>query len=158
MDRSPSNGPNKAKTPEVNKIGKYFIDTFEFYTFLSILGESVSKQHESVRVYDAFVEDESVAFGACYDFDMPGGGVSPEEIGVDYIDVASFVKRLSDFVDWVLTHDIIVTLLGSTYIVGEPSHFTAYLALVGLVTVILRAHRSEFDDEVAVIEFVSHFS
>ena len=25
MDSSPSNGPNKAKTPEVNKIGNYFI-------------------------------------------------------------------------------------------------------------------------------------
>ena len=64
MDRSPCNGPNKAKTPEVNKIGKRFIDTFEFYTFSSVLGETVRKRHESVRVYDAFVEDESVAFGA----------------------------------------------------------------------------------------------
>ena len=67
MDRSPSNGPNKAKTPELNKIGKYFIDTLRFYTFLSVLGESVRKRHESVRVYDAFVEDKSVAFGACYE-------------------------------------------------------------------------------------------
>ena len=156
MDRSPSNGPNKAKTPKVNKIGKHFIETFEFYTFLSVLAESVRKRHKSVRVYDAFVEDESVAFGACYDFEMLGGGVSPEEIGVGYIDVASFVERLSDFVDQVLTHDVIVELLGSTYIEGEPSHFTADLALVGLVTVILRAGGSQFDDEVAVIEFVSH--
>ena len=157
MDRFSSNSPNKAKSPEVNKTFKYFIDTFEFYTFLSVLGESVRKRHESVRVY-AFVEDESVAFGACYDFEMLGGGVSPEEIGVDYIDVASFVERLSDFVDQVLTHDVIVELLGSTYIEGEPSHLTAHLALVSLVTVILRAGGSEFDDEVTVIQFVSHFS
>ena len=157
MDRSPSNGPNKTKTPEVNKIGKYFIDTLEFYTFLRVLGEFVRKRHESVRVYDAFVEDESVAC-ACYDFEMFGGGVSPEEIGVDYIDVVLFVERLSDFVDQVLTHDVIVELLGSTYIEGEPSHFTAHLALVGLVTVNHRAGGSEFDDEVTVIQFVSHFS
>ena len=157
MDRSPSNGPNKAKTP-VNKIGKYFIDTFECYTFVSVLGESVRKQHENVRVYDAFVEDESVAFGECYDFEMLGSGFSPEEIGVDYIDVVLFVERLSDFVDQVLTHDVIVELLGSTYIEGEPSHLTAHLALVSLVTVILRAGGSEFDDEVTVIQFVSHFS
>ena len=90
-------------------------------------------------------------------FEMLDGGVSPEEIGVDYIDVGSFVERLSDFVDQVLTHDI-VELLGSTYIEGEPSHVTADLALVDLVTLILRAGGSEFDDEVAVIEFVRHLS
>ena len=85
-------------------------------------------------------------------------GFLQEKIGVDYIDVASFVERLSDFVDQILTHDVIVELLGSTYIEGEPSHFTAHPALVGLVTVILRAGGSEFDDEVTVIEIVSHFS
>ena len=85
-------------------------------------------------------------------------GGSPEEIGVDYIDVASFIERLSDFVDQILVHDAIVELLGSTYIEGKPSHFTAYLALVSLVIVILRAGGSEIDNEVAVIEFVSHFS
>ena len=137
---------------------KYFIDTFEFYTFLSVLGESVRKRHESVRVYDAFVEDESVAFGACYDFEMLGGGVSPEEIGVDYIDVASYVERLSDFVDQVLTHDVIVELLGSANVQGEPSHFAADSPLTGLVTVILGTSGGEFCDEVTVIEFARHLS
>ena len=102
-----------------------------------VLGVSVRKRGKGRRVHDAFVEDESVAFGACYDFEMLGGGVSPEEIGVDYIDVASFVERLSDFVDQVLTHDVIVLLLGSANVQGEPSHFAADFALTGLVTVIL---------------------
>jgi len=30
---------------------------------------------------------------------MFGGWVSPEEIGVDYINVASFIERMSDFVE-----------------------------------------------------------
>ena len=34
---------------------------------LSVLRVSVGIRFESVRVYDAFVEDESVAFGACDD-------------------------------------------------------------------------------------------
>ena len=105
---------------------------------------------KSVRVYNAFVKDESIVFDCVMTVMMLGGRVSPEEIGVDYIDVASFIERLRDFVDQVLTHGIIVELLGSTYIEGEPSHFTAYLTLVGLVTVILRASRSVFDDEVTV--------
>ena len=158
MDRSPSNGPNKAKQPEVIKIGEHFIDPFYFYTFSSVLGESVRKRHESVRVYDAFVEDKSVAFGACDDFEMLGGRVSPEEIGFDYIDVASFIERLSNFVDQVLTHDVIVQLPGSTYIEGKSPDLAADFALVGLVAVIFRASKGEFNDEIVVIKFVGHLS
>ena len=60
---------------------------------------SVRKRHESVRVNDAFVEDESVAFGPCDDFEMFGGGVSPEEVGVDDVDVASLLERMCEFVE-----------------------------------------------------------
>ena len=60
---------------------------------------SVRKRHESVRVYDAFVEDESVSFSPCDDFEMFGGFVSPEEVGVDDVDVASFLERLCEFVE-----------------------------------------------------------
>ena len=45
----------------------------------------------SVLVYDTFVEDESVSFGPCDDSEMFGGWVSPEEVGVDDIDVASLL-------------------------------------------------------------------
>ena len=54
---------------------------------------SLWKRLESVRVYDAFVKDESVAFGSCDDKKMFGGWVSPEEVRVDDINVASFVER-----------------------------------------------------------------
>jgi len=60
---------------------------------------SVWKRHESVRVNDAFVEDESVSFSSCDDFEMFGGWVSPEEVGVDDIDVASLLERLCEFVE-----------------------------------------------------------
>ena len=65
------------------------------------------KQHESVWVYDAFVEDESASFGACDDSEVFGGLVSPDEIGVDHSNLASFVQRLCDF-------DVIVKFVGST--------------------------------------------
>ena len=87
---------------------------------------------------------------------MLGGWVSPEEIGVDHIDVASFVERLGDLVDQVLTHDVIVQLLGPTDVQGEPSHFAADFALTGLVAVVLGTRRGEFGDAVAIIEFVGH--
>ena len=76
---------------------------------------------EGVGVYDAFVEDESVAFGACDDSEVFGGGLPPKEIGVDDVNVSLFVERLGDLIDQVLTHDVIVELMGSTNVQGEPS-------------------------------------
>ena len=89
---------------------------------------------------------------------MFGGGIPPEEIGVDFIDVASVVERLRDLIDQILTHDVIVQLLGSTNVQGEPSHFAAGFAQTGLVAVILETRGGEFCDEVAAIEFVCHLS
>ena len=68
-----------------------------------VLGVSVGKRGEGRRVHDAFVEDESVTFGACDHLKMFGGGIPPEEIGIDHIHVASFVERLCDLVNQVLT-------------------------------------------------------
>ena len=123
-----------------------------------ILSVSIGVRLEGVRVHDAFVEDESVAFGTCDDSEVFGGRVPPEEIGVDDINVTSFVERLGDLIDQVLTHDIIVELMGSTDVQGEPSDFTADFTLLGPVTVILGTCGGEFGDEIVTIEFVRHFS
>ena len=84
------------------------------------LGVSIRVRFEGVWVYDAFVEDESVAFGACDDSKMLAGGISPEKVGVDDIDFTSFVERLCDLIDQILTHDVIVKLLRSTNIQVSP--------------------------------------
>ena len=78
-----------------------------------VLGVSVRKRGEGRRVHDALIEDESVAFGACDHSKMFGGGIPPEEIGVDHIDVASFVEGLCNLIDQILMHDVIVKLLRS---------------------------------------------
>ena len=67
---------------------------------------------------------------------MFGGWVSPEEIGVHDVDIASFIERLLDLVEEVLAHDVVVELLGSTDIEGESSDFAADFALQGFVAVI----------------------
>ena len=87
---------------------------------------------------------------------MFGGEISPEEIGVDHIDVASFVERVCDLIDQILTDDVIVELLGSANVQGEPSHSATYFSLTGLVTVVLGPRRGEFCDAVTFIEFVCH--
>ena len=63
--------------------------------FLFVSGVFVRKWHKNVRVCDAFVEDESAAFGTCDGFEMLGGWVSPEEIGVNDGYVASIVEGVS---------------------------------------------------------------
>jgi len=60
-------------------------------------------------VYDTFVEDEPVAFGVRGYFELFGGWISVE-VGVDDGDVTAFFERLCDFVEEVLSHDVIVEL------------------------------------------------
>ena len=126
--------------------------------FLQHDSVSVRKRFESVRVNDAFVEDESVAFGSCDDTKMFGGGVSPEEVRVDDVDVASFVERSGDFVEEILSHDVIVELPGAADIEGEAPDLAAHFTALSSVSVILGASGREVDDEVAIVEFVGHFS
>ena len=77
------------------------------------LSVSIRVRLEGVGVYDVFVKDESVAFGACDDLEVFGGRIPPKEVGVDDINVTSFVERLSDLIDQILAHDIIIELMGS---------------------------------------------
>ena len=123
-----------------------------------ILGASIRRRHESVWVYDAFGEDESVSFGTCDDSEMFGGWIPPQEVGVYLIDVTSLVERLCHLIDQILTHDVIVKLLGSTNVQGELPHIAADFAPTDLVAIVLVTSGGEFCDEVAVIEFVRHLS
>jgi len=47
--------------------------------------------------------------------EMFGGGVSPEEVRVDDVNIASFIERC-EFIEEILSHDVIVELPGSSYI------------------------------------------
>ena len=89
---------------------------------------------------------------------MFGEGIPPKEIGVDDINVASFVERLGDLIDQVLTHDVIVELMGSTNVQDEPLYFAADFTLLGSVAVVLGTCGGEFCDEIVTIEFVRLFS
>ena len=89
---------------------------------------------------------------------MFGGGVSPEEIWVDDIDVASFVERSSDFVEEILSHDVVVELFGASDVEGEAPDLAAHFTALSPVPVILGASGREVDDEVAIVEFVGHVS
>ena len=119
---------------------------------------SVRNRLESVRDNDAFVKDESVAFGSCDDTKMFGGGVSPEEVRVDDVDVVSFVERSVDFVEEILSHDDIIELSGAMDIEGEAPDLAAHFTVLSSVPIILGASGREVDNEVAIVELVCHLS
>ena len=84
-------------------------NNFNIYLILqSVLRVSVRIGLKSVRVNDAFVEDESVAFRTIGDLELFGGRVSQEEIGVGYIHVTSFVERIPDFVEEIFFHHLVI--------------------------------------------------
>ena len=116
---------------------------FVYFLFTLATGVSVWKRGKRRRVNDAFVEDESVAFRACDDPKIFGCGISPEEIGIDDINIASFVQRLCDFVEEVLLHDVIVELMCSAYIECEALYFTADFT-IGFVAVMKSLSSSSF--------------
>ena len=92
---------------------------------------------EGVRIDYTFVKHQSISFGAKTHFELFGGRMSGEEIGIDDVDVSAFIKRIRQLLQKVLTHDVVVELLLTTNIEGEPSHFAAHFAVFGLVSIIL---------------------
>ena len=56
---------------------------------------------EGGGVHNAFVEDESVAFGLGSHFQLFGDRVSGEVVGVPHRDLVAFVERMLDLVEEV---------------------------------------------------------
>jgi len=71
-------------------------------------------------------------------------------------DVTAFLERMCDFVEDVLSRDVIVELSGASDVEREPSDFAADFALFGFRAVIFGSSGSEFGDGVSVIEFVTN--
>jgi len=90
---------------------------------------------------------------------MFGGWVSIEEVRVDDMDVASStILERFEFVEEILFHDVVIELLGSSYIEGEASDFATDFILMGFVPVILGSSGGESGNEVVVVEFVGHLT
>ena len=83
-----------------------------------------------------------------------GGG----EVRVDYIEISSFPvrQRITDLIEDVLFHDLVIELLGSTDVYGESLDFVADFASGGGTAVVLGTSRHKFCNVVAVAELVRH--
>ena len=63
---------------------------------------------EGVSIHHSLVKYETVGFVSWDDVQFFGGGISSEEMWVQYINGTSVVLRVSEFVKNVLSQDVVV--------------------------------------------------
>jgi len=80
-------------------------------------------------------------------------GVSEDLVGIDDLGLARFLLRVLDFVEDVLSHDVIIQLGFAFTVQVEPPHFAFDFAVLGGVPVILGTARHEFFNVIVVVKF-----
>ena len=71
----------------------------------------------------------------------------------DDLGLSGFLEWLLDFVQYVLTHDVIIQLGFALTVKVESSDFAFHFAFVGLVAIILGTPGDKFDNVVVVVQF-----
>ena len=84
---------------------------------------------------------------------MIGFGIPDNLVGFDDLRLAWFQEWLLDFVEDVLSHDVIVQLTLAFAVEAESPHFAFDVPLVGLVTIVLGTRRYEFRNVVVGVQF-----
>ena len=74
-------------------------------------------------------------------------------MGFDDLGLAWFQEGLLDFVEDVLSHDVIVQLALAFAVEAESPHLALNVPLVGLVAIVLGTRRDEFHNVVVGIQF-----
>ena len=117
---------------------------------------AVGKRPKGIWVHHALVEHQSVLLGAGGDLELFGGRMTREKMGVDHGHVASVVEGVGEFVEDVLSQDVVIQLPGTPHVEGEASHLAFHFAVSGLVPIILGAPRGEIHDVVVPFQLVRH--
>ena len=79
-----------------------------------------------------------------------------EKMGVDHGHVASVVEGVSEFVEDVLSQDVVIELPRTPHVEGEAAHLAFHFAVSGLVPIILGAPGGEIHDVVVPFQLVRH--
>ena len=90
--------------------------------------------------------------------ELVGFGVSDDLVGFDDLGLARLFLRLLDFLENVLTHDVIVQLGLALAVETEPAYLALDFAILGLVAVILGTSRHEFGDVIVRFQFTGELA
>ena len=90
--------------------------------------------------------------------EIVGFGVTHDLIRFDDLGLARFLLRLLDFVEDVLTHDVIIQLGFTLAVETKATDFAFVFALLGFVPIILGTARHEFFDVIISFQFAGKLS
>ena len=89
------------------------------------------------RIYDSLVVHELVTFVIRKGVELISFRVSHDLVRFDDLGLAGFEEGLLDFVQDILTHDVVVELGFAFPVEAETPYLAFYLTLVGLISVVL---------------------
>ena len=102
---------------------------------------------------DSLVVHQLVTLVVRTSFQLVLFGVSEDLVGIDDLGLARFLLGVLDFVEDVLSHDVIIQLGFAFAVELEPPHFAFDFALFGFVPIILGTARHEFFHVIVVVQF-----
>ena len=88
-------------------------------------------------IHDSLVVHELVTFVLGEGVELVVFGIADDLVRFDDLGLAGFEEWLLDFVQNILTHDVVVELGFAFPVEAETPYFAFYLTLVGLVSIVL---------------------
>ena len=110
---------------------------------------------EGVGIHDSFVVHQLVPFvlGMCVQ--VIGFWIAHDLLGFGDLNLSGFQEGCLDFVEDVLTHDVIVELGFAFAVESEPSDLAFHVTKFGLVSIVLWSARHEFDNIIFVDDAIN---
>ena len=104
-------------------------------------------------INDSLVVHQLVTLVVRTSFQLVLFGVSEDLVGIDDLGLAQFLLRVMDFVEDVLSHDLIIQLGFAFAVEAKSPHFAFDFALFGFVPIIPLTVRHEFFNVVIGVQF-----
>ena len=114
---------------------------------------SVRISLEADRIHDSLVVHQLVTFVIGEREELVVLGVSNDLMRFGHEGLTRFLLRLLEFVQDVLTHDVIIELGFALSVQTESSDFAFHVTILCGVSIILGTARHKFHDEIVGIQF-----
>ena len=105
------------------------------------------------RIYHSLVVDQLILLVLGEGVELVVFGIPDDLVGFDDLGLSGFQEGLLDFVEDVLSHDVIVQLALAFAVEAEPPHLAFNVTKLGLVAIVLGARRHEFRNVIVGIQF-----
>ena len=106
-----------------------------------------------MRIHDSLVIHQLIPFVLGEGVEFIAFRIPDDLVGFDDLGLAWFQERFLDFVEDVLSHDVIVQLALAFAVEAETPHLAFNVTKFGLVTIVLGTRRHEFRNVVVGIQF-----